>query len=71
MCKMLSTEEAAEYCGLSPRTLEQRRSKGGGPVFFKLGHLVRYKVEELEAWIAEGRRRSTADPGETPPAKRG
>jgi excisionase family DNA binding protein len=67
MCEMLSTEQAAEYCGMSPRTLEKRRSSGGGPVFVKLGSLVRYKVEDLEAWIAGGRRRPTSDPG-VPPA---
>jgi excisionase family DNA binding protein len=67
MCEMLSTEQAAEYCGVSPRTLEKRRSSGGGPVFVKLGGSVRYKVEDLEAWIAGGRRRSTSDPG-APPA---
>jgi excisionase family DNA binding protein len=67
MCEMLSTEQAAEYCGVSPRTLEKHRSRGGGPVFVKLGGLVRYKVEDLEAWIAGGRRRSTSDPG-APPA---
>lgn len=64
MCEMLSTVQAAEYCGLSPRTLEKRRSTGGGPVFVKLGHLVKYRIEDLEAWIAQGRRRSTADHGE-------
>ena len=67
MCEMLSTVQAAEYCGVSPRTLEKRRSRGGGPVFVKLGGLVRYKVEDLEAWIAGGRRRSTSDPGAAPP----
>jgi excisionase family DNA binding protein len=66
MCEMLSTEQAAEYCGVSPRTLEKHRSRGGGPVFVKLGGLVRYKVEDLEAWIAGGRRRSTSDPGAAP-----
>ena len=66
MCEMLSTEQAAEYCGMSPRTLEKRRSSGGGPVFVKLGSLVRYKVDDLEAWIAGGRRRSTSDPGPEP-----
>jgi excisionase family DNA binding protein len=68
MCEMLSTEQAAEYCGVSPRTLEKHRSRGGGPVFVKLGGLVRYKVEDLDAWIAGGRRRSTSDPG-APPAR--
>ena len=63
MGKMLSTEQAAEYCEMSPRTLEKLRSDGDGPVYAKLGHLVRYAIEDLDRWIAERRRRSTSDPG--------
>lgn len=59
----LTTEEAALFVGLSPRTLEKRRGKGGGPKFLKLGHLVRYRVSDLEEWIARSVRISTSDPG--------
>jgi len=51
---MLTTAEAAEYCGLSRRTLEKRRGSGGGPRYLKLGRLVKYRVRDLEEWIARG-----------------
>ncbi|HVT56889.1 MAG TPA: helix-turn-helix domain-containing protein [Thermoanaerobaculia bacterium] len=69
MPELLSTLEAADYCGLSPRTLEKRRMTGGGPQFVKLGHAVRYSTTDLEAWIAENRCRSTSDPGPEPERK--
>jgi excisionase family DNA binding protein len=61
--KLLTTEEAAEYCGLSPRTLEKRRGDGDGPQFLKLGKLVKYRVHDLEEWLARRVRVSTSDPG--------
>jgi excisionase family DNA binding protein len=60
---MLTTEEAARFVGLSPRTLEKRRHEGGGPRFLKLGRLVRYRERDLEEWIARSVRVSTSDPG--------
>ncbi|HVT16580.1 MAG TPA: helix-turn-helix domain-containing protein [Thermoanaerobaculia bacterium] len=63
MWEMLTTEQAALYLGLSPRTLEKRRTVGGGPPFLKLGRAVRYRLCDLEEWIAQRRRRSTSDPG--------
>lgn len=60
-CLLLNTRQAAARCGLSPRTLEKRRVVGGGPLFVRLGGAVRYRLEDLEAWIAANRRRSTSD----------
>ncbi len=63
----LSTLAAAEYLGLSPATLETLRCRGGGPPFVKLGRRVVYRREDLEAWLAEGRRSSTSeDPSRNP-----
>ncbi len=59
----LSTPWAAEYLGLSPATLEALRSRGGGPAFAKLGRRVVYRREDLDAWLAERRRKSTSDDG--------
>ncbi|HVT18316.1 MAG TPA: helix-turn-helix domain-containing protein [Thermoanaerobaculia bacterium] len=64
MNHLLSTPRAAEYCGLSPRTLEKKRTTGGGPPFVKLGKRVRYCLSDLDAWIVQNKRRSTSDPGE-------
>ncbi len=60
---MLTTAEAAEYRGLSRRTLEKRWGSGGGPRYLKLGRLVKYRVRDLEEWIARSLRISTSDPG--------
>ncbi len=47
----LTTGEAARYLGLSPRTLEGLRRRGGGPVFRALSrNLVRYRLEDLTSW---------------------
>ena len=59
----LSTREAAEYLGLSPRTLDRYRVSGDGPVFHRFGGRVRYTRSDLDAWAVARRRVSTADDG--------
>ncbi len=61
MSVLLNTRQAAERCNLSPRTLEKHRVTGGGPPFIRLGSAVRYRLEDLDSWIAANRRRSTSD----------
>ena len=61
--KYLSTREAAEYLGLSPRTLDRYRVSGDGPVFHRFGGRVRYTRSDLDAWAERRRRASTADDG--------
>ena len=56
----LSTPQAAERLGISPRTLEQYRRTGEGPVFHRFGYLVRYLAADIDAWAA-ARRRITTD----------
>ncbi len=54
----LTRAEAAFYCSqqglpLSPKTLAKYASVGGGPKFYKFGTMrVIYKIEDLNAWIA-------------------
>jgi hypothetical protein len=57
----LNTRNAAAYLGegVSHRTLEAYRVRGGGPVYSKLGKRVVYDVVDLEAWLASKRRQST------------
>ena len=57
----LSTPQAAERIGLSPRTLEQYRRAGEGPVFHRFGCLVRYLGADLDAWAAARHRITTAE----------
>ena len=61
---LLYTVEAALLLGLSPRTLEALRLRGGGPVFIKVTpKAVRYRRRDLAAWLDARQRRSTSDPG--------
>jgi len=49
---LLTTAEAADFLGLSPRTLEGLRRKGGGPAFVALSrNVVRYQPSALRSWI--------------------
>ena len=59
--RLLSTDEAAERWGLSPRSLEKWRLVGGGPPYRKLGRLVRYHPSDLDSWLELQRRRSTSE----------
>ena len=43
---------AAPYVGLAVSTLQKKRTLGGGPKFIKLGRAVRYRVADLDAWLA-------------------
>jgi predicted DNA-binding transcriptional regulator AlpA len=61
---VLPTLHAATYLGLSPKTLETLRTRGGGPPFLKLGRRVVYRKADLDTWLAARVRRSTSDPGE-------
>ncbi|ARP67126.1 MULTISPECIES: helix-turn-helix transcriptional regulator [Mesorhizobium] len=54
----LNTAQAAFYIGLSQRTLEKMRLKGGGPKFRKHGRYVRYHIDELDDW-SKGRHNQT------------
>lgn len=66
--RFLATHDAAAYLGLSPRTLEKLRIRGGGPVFRKLRSRVLYALSDLDHWADQARRTSTADPGPAAPA---
>ena len=38
------TRSAAEYLGLSPKTLEKLRWQGGGPAYYRLGGFATFKM---------------------------
>lgn len=48
----LTTRQAADYLQVSPRTLEGYRYREEGPRWAKAGRTVRYRVEDLDAWMA-------------------
>ncbi|WP_428521991.1 helix-turn-helix transcriptional regulator [Roseibium sp.] len=57
---LLNETKAAEYLGLSVRTLQAWRVRGGGPTFVKAGRAVRYRPDDLNAWINERMAASTS-----------
>ncbi len=60
----LTTREAARELSLKPSTLEVWRVRGGGPVFLQLGRAIRYRREDLLAFMESSLRESTSDPGD-------
>jgi len=61
MLRLLTQSEAARLLRLSERTLERFRVSGDGPVYVKAGRLVRYRMADLEAWIASRVVNSTSE----------
>jgi len=58
---LLTPLEAAERLGVKAQVLERWRGIGGGPVFVKLSSKsVRYRQEDLDAFVEMNRRHSTA-----------
>ena len=57
----LTTNEAAAFLRLSPRTLERHRLIGSGAKFCRLGRKVVYRLSDLEAWASERTFSSTSE----------
>jgi helix-turn-helix protein len=55
-----SEAEVAKRSGLSVRTLQGWRQKGGGPPAVKAGRRVLYSRLDFEAWLAAHSRRGRA-----------
>lgn len=61
LASLLTPAEAAKRLGVGQRLLERWRSTGGGPCFVKMtGKTVRYRSEDLEAFISGNVRKNTA-----------
>jgi excisionase family DNA binding protein len=59
--RLLTQREAAEYLGLSERTLERWRVIGSRLRYVKLKRGVRYRQIDLEAFVNAGLRQSTSE----------
>ena len=55
------TRRAADYLGLSHRTLDCYRVSGAGPAFHRFGNRVRYRKSDLDEWAANRRATTTAE----------
>jgi predicted DNA-binding transcriptional regulator AlpA len=58
---LLTEAQVSELTGRCVPTLQKDRLRGSGPPFVKLGRLVRYRPEDVRAWLAVRVRRSTSD----------
>lgn len=56
--QLMNNEQAAIYLGISPRTLNNWRSRREGPKPTYLGRLVRYHIRELEKYIVQNTTRT-------------
>ena len=49
--RLLNEHEVADSCSISVLTLRKWRSQKRGPQYVKIGALVRYRPEDVDAWI--------------------
>lgn len=60
--KVLKPSEAAAFLGVSVRTLEGWRARGGGPLFLRVGpKLIRYCERDLNAFQDACERANTSE----------
>ena len=52
MSSLMTEEDVAKRLSVSLASLRRWRLLRKGPVFVKIGSLVRYRPEDLEAWMA-------------------
>ncbi|WP_332751040.1 helix-turn-helix transcriptional regulator [Sphingomonas sp. RB1R13] len=57
----INTAGAAHYLSLAESTLEKARVTGSGPRYCKLGRAVRYRLSDLDAWMAARAVSSTSE----------
>lgn len=58
--KLLDVKEAAGFLKLGVSTMNKLRVHGGGPAYHKLGARVLYAEADLQKFLAQNRRVSTA-----------
>jgi hypothetical protein len=62
---LLTPPDAAQWLRVSTSHLARLRVIGGGPRFVKLSRkIVAYRIEDLEAFVADRVRGSTSDQGQ-------
>ena len=49
--ELLTAAQAAKYLGVKVGTMSVWRYRKGGPAFVKIGGAVRYRPEDLDAYI--------------------
>ena len=60
--RLITESDAAEFLGLSPRTMQGFRSRGGGPQWLALSaRCCRYRRKDLAAWAEARARLNTSE----------
>lgn len=60
MDKLLTIDEVAEACRVTPETVRYWRKQNIGPKGFRVGRAIRYAESDLQAWIDERRENAGA-----------
>jgi excisionase family DNA binding protein len=63
MSTLLNEHEVAARLGISHRTIQKMRVAGSSLRFVKIGNSVRYRPEDVEAFVTGNVRSSTSDTG--------
>jgi predicted DNA-binding transcriptional regulator AlpA len=58
--RLLNERQVADSCAISVLTLRKWRTEGRGPRYVKIGTLVRYRPEDVDAWIESHEAQSAA-----------
>ncbi len=49
--RLLSPDDLAAYLSVPLKTIYRWRYRGEGPASYRVGRHVRYKLEDVEAWL--------------------
>ncbi len=62
---LIDEKAAGDFLGLTPRTMQAMRQRGGGPPYIVVSaRCLRYRRLGLKTWADERVRTSTSDPGQ-------
>lgn len=50
---LMTTDDLADYCNVTRRTVQNWRNTGRGPKPTRIGRYVRYRPVDVEEWLAE------------------
>lgn len=57
---LLDAKQVARIINMSPKFVEGRRVRGGGIPYIKVGRYVRYRRNDVEAWLDSRTHTSTS-----------
>ncbi|MDP1560262.1 MAG: helix-turn-helix domain-containing protein [Pirellulaceae bacterium] len=52
--RLLTVPDVGQICGIAPETVRRMTDRGAMPKPVRLGRAVRYRLDDIEAWIADG-----------------